>query len=312
MRLRTAWLVPTSLAFALTGALVVLAPACSSKSTATAPTSADAGADAPATDSAPADAAPPPADTAPAKDPLEGCTRDPGPGDAGFIPDGGPDDPVGDASFDLNAALAGFPAGTGVLKAVITTETGELASDGGLVRNGDGGLYTRKIVCTLDEAKAPISVANFVGLARGTRPSLDTTRTWRLAPFYDGLIWHRVVLGFVIQGGDLDGTGGGTPGFDIANENHANEPLGTLAMAAGAGPALPDGGPTFVPSGSQFYIVVGKGPAADYNVFGSCLDTDGVSLDPTADLIQHVAVNGLDAPKKRLHMWKIDIGRCPK
>lgn len=310
MRLRTAWLVPTSLAFALAGALVVLAPACSSKSTGTTPAD-DTGADTLKADSGRADTTPPPADTTPAKDPLEGCTRDPGPGDAGFIPDGGPDDPVGDASFDLDAALAGFPAGAGVLTAVITTETGETLGDGGLARNGDGGLLTRKIVCKLDEAKAPISVANFVGLARGTRPSQDNSGTWRLAPFYDGLTWHRVVLGFVIQGGDPLGSGGGGPGYDIANENHVKEPLGTLAMAAGSGPDLPDGGPTFVPSGSQFYIVVGSGPAANYNVFGSCLDTDGIALDPAADLIQQVEVNSSQKPRTRLHMWKIDIGRCP-
>jgi peptidyl-prolyl cis-trans isomerase A (cyclophilin A) len=311
MRLRTAWLLPTSLAFALGGALVVLAPACSSKSSAVAPAD-DTGADTLKADSGPADTTPPPADTTPAKDPLAGCTLDPGPGDAGFIPDGGPDDPVGDASFDLNAALAGFPAGTGVLTAVITTETGETLGDGGLAHNDDGGLLTRKIVCKLDEAKAPISVANFIGLARGTRPSQDASGNWRLAPFYDGLTWHRVVLGFVIQGGDPNGTGGGGPGYDVANENHVKEPLGTLAMAAGDGPPLPDGGPTFVPSGSQFYIVVGTGPAANYNVFGSCLDSDGFSLDPTADLIQQVDVNSSQRPRKSLHMRKIDIGRCPK
>ncbi len=310
MRHRSAWLVPTSLAFAFTGALVALAPACSSKSTATTPAD-DTGTDAALPDTGTADTTPPPADTTPAKDPLEGCTLDPGPGDAGFIPTDGGGDPVGDASFDLSAALAGFPAGTGVLTAVITTETGELGADGGVARSADGGLVTRKIVCKLDEKNAPISVANFVGLARGTRPSQDTSGNWRLARFYDGLTWHRVVLGFVIQGGDPLGNGGGGPGYDIPNEHHVKEPLGTLAMAAGNGAPLPDGGPTFVPSGSQFYVVVGGGPSADYNVFGSCLDADGVSLDPAADLIQQVDVNGSQRPKTKLHMWKIDIGRCP-
>lgn len=306
MRPRDALILPASL-LALLGGALLLAPACSSSS----------GGAAPAPDAAPdtaVDTAPKPdaaVDTTPAKDPLEGCTRDPGAGDAGFIPDGGSDDPVGDASFDLTAALAGFPAGAGVLTAVITTETGETLADGGLARTDDGGLVQRKIVCKLDEAKAPISVANFVGLARGTRPAQDATGAWKLSRFYDGLTWHRVIAGFVIQGGDPAGNGGGGPGYDIPNENHAPQITGTLAMAAGSNP-LADGGTEFVPSGSQFYIVVGAGPDADYNVFGTCLDPDGFSVDPTADQISQVSVGAGGKPRTKLHMWKIDIGRCPK
>ncbi len=308
MRSSLPLVLPAALCFA--GALLLIAPSCSQSSAGAPPAAADAYSDGP-NDSpiVPVDAA---RDTAPAKDPLEGCLRDPGPGDAGFVPDVGASDPVGDASFDLDAALAGFPSGGGVLTAVITTETGETLGDGGLARNPDGGLLTRKIVCTLDEANAPISVANFVGLARGTRPWQDPiTQAWKLGPFYDGLTWHRVVIGFVIQGGDPLGTGAGGPGYDLPNEHHAKELQGTLAMAAGTS-TVPDGGTVFTPSGSQFYIVVGSGPSADYNVFGSCLDTDGVSVDPTADLISQVDVNVAQRPRTRLHMWKVEIGRCPK
>jgi peptidyl-prolyl cis-trans isomerase A (cyclophilin A) len=310
MRLRDALLLPASTIGLLGGALFVLAPACSSSKgtpVGTDDAASEAG-DAGDGGDAKKDSAP---DTAPAKDPLEGCTRDPGAGDAGFLPDGGADDPVGDASFDLDAALSGFPAGAGVLTAVITTETGETLDDGGLARADDGGLVQRKIVCKLDEAKAPKTVANFIGLARGTRPAMDATGAWKLSRFYDGLTWHRVIAGFVIQGGDPAGDGSGGPGYDIPNENHVAEPTGTLAMAAGS-TTLADGGTEFTPSGSQIYIVVGAGPSADYNVFGSCVDTDGFSIDPTADLISQTKVGAGGKPRTKLHMWKVEIGRCPK
>src|SRR5258706_240158 len=77
------------------------------------------------------------------------------------------------------------------------------------------------IVCTLNELDAPVAVANFVGLARGARPYLDPkTNAWVAKPFYDGLIWHRVIPGFVIQGGDPLGDGTGGPGYDLPEENH--------------------------------------------------------------------------------------------
>lgn len=219
------------------------------------------------------------ADAAPevAVDPFVGCTKDPGPGDAGVpAPDGGGDDPVGGADkFGLAQALAGFPEGTGTLKAAITTQKGV-------------------IVCDLDETNAPITVANFVGLARGVRPFLDdATGTWTTRRFYDGLKWHRVIPDFVIQGGDPLGRGTGGPGYALPVENHVDEPTGTLAMAAST-----------EPSGSQFYIVVGKGPAPEYNVFGSC--TTDVAI-----AISEVERNKNDAPKVPVHMQRVDIARCP-
>ena len=226
----------------------------------------------------------PPKDTATAdvtpeapKDPLAGCTLDPGGGDAGVGPSDGGADPTGGADkFTLAMALAGFPDGSGVLKAKITTEMGA-------------------IVCELDDANAPVSVANFIGLARGTRPAQKTGTDWTYSHFYDGLKWHRVVDGFVIQGGDPAGTGAGGPGYDLPNEHQVTERLGTLAMAAAS-----------APSGSQFYIVIGAGPKANYNVFGTC-DTD------VASAIGGVPVNPAnDAPKTPIHMQKVEIARCPK
>ena len=210
----------------------------------------------------------------PSVDPLLGCTRDPGAPVVQVDPNATTDPAGGAAAFTLAKALDGFPAGAGKLTAGIHTESGG-------------------IKCTLDEAAAPISVANFIGLARGTRPYKDSTKKWKTGHFYDGLTWHRVIPGFVIQGGDPQGDGRGGPGYDLVNENHVDEPLGVLAMAAAT-----------APSGSQFYIVVGKGPKADYNVFGACATESAVA-------IAALPRDADDKPSTPVHMIKVEIGRCP-
>jgi peptidyl-prolyl cis-trans isomerase A (cyclophilin A) len=206
-------------------------------------------------------------------DPLMGCTHDPGAPTTTVDPNAATDPTGGPASFTLDKAMAGFPAATGKLTAGISTEMGPIR-------------------CELLETAAPLSVANFVGLARGTRP-YKVKGKWTTGHFYDGLVWHRVIPDFVIQGGDPLGTGTGGPGYDMTVENQVAEPLGTLAQAAAA-----------APSGSQFYIVVGTGPAPNYNVFGTCDTTAAIA-------IAAVARDGNDKPKTPVHMLKVAIGRCP-
>ena len=215
-----------------------------------------------------------PSDTStPAVDLLPGCTKDPGATARTFDPSSA-GDPIGGADeFTLAMALAGFPAGTGKLTAAIDTEKSVIR-------------------CELSEAVAPVSVANFVGLARGTRP-YKVKNKWQVGRFYDGLIWHRVIPNFVIQGGDPDGLGTGGPGYDLVNENHVDEPRGTLAMAASK-----------TPSGSQFYVVVGTGPSADYNVFGTCTTDAAVA-------IAAVPRDSDNAPNTPVHMLRVEIVRCP-
>jgi peptidyl-prolyl cis-trans isomerase A (cyclophilin A) len=244
--------------------------ACSSTSTAEAPSVlADAAADAEPSDAS-VDATLP----TPPPDPLlPGCTLDPGPGTVTVDAASKTDPTGGAAKFTLTQALAGFPAAPGNLTALIRTELGAIR-------------------CQLAEAVAPVSVANFVGLARGTRPY--KAGTWKVGRFYDGLVWHRVLPDFVIQGGDPLGKGTGGPGYDLIDENHVDEPLGTLAMAAAA-----------KPSGSQFYVVVGTGPAADYNVFGTC--TTDVAI-----AIANVPRDAVDHPITPVHIQRIDIARCPE
>jgi peptidyl-prolyl cis-trans isomerase A (cyclophilin A) len=212
--------------------------------------------------------------TAPTEpDPLAACTKDPGATPPVFDP-ASPTDPIGGADkFTLAMALAGFPDAPGKLTARIRTEK-------------------NSIVCTFDDVAAPISVANFIGLARGTRPYKITAK-WQVGRFFDGLVFHRVIPDFVIQGGDPDGVGTGGPGYDLVKENQVAEPLGTLAMAASK-----------KVSGSQFYVVVGQGPQPNYNVFGTC--TTDVAI-----AIAAVPRDEADMPKNPVHMLSVDIARCP-
>ena len=123
----------------------------------------------------------------------------------------------------------------------------------------------------LNEKEAPVTVANFAGLASGsvewTHPkSGQKQRT----PYYDGIIFHRVIDNFMIQGGDPTGTGTGGPGFTIKDEFNAlkHDKAGVLAMARTPRPNS---------AGSQFYITVTATPFLDgqqppYVVFGQVIE----------------------------------------
>jgi len=147
------------------------------------------------------------------------------------------------------------PAATGNPTAVIETSVGNLS-------------------CTLFPDKAPIGVANFIGLATGTKD-------WKTAkgvtkhgvPLYDGTIFHRVIPGFMIQGGDPAGTGSGPDPVDkFKNEVSSDLPFdrpGRLAYA-NAGPNT---------NGSQFFITEVATPHLNgkYTLFGQC-DEASVAL----------------------------------
>jgi peptidyl-prolyl cis-trans isomerase A (cyclophilin A) len=122
---------------------------------------------------------------------------------------------------------------------------------------------------------APKTVANFLGLAEGSTPYKDPrTGAQGSGPYYDGVIFHRVIPNFMIQGGDPTGTGTGGPGYNFDDEPHPeltfNRPY-LLAMA-NAG-KRPDGSGT---NGSQFFITVSPTPHLNFKhtIFGEVVDDE--------------------------------------
>jgi peptidyl-prolyl cis-trans isomerase A (cyclophilin A) len=132
--------------------------------------------------------------------------------------------------------------------------------------------------CELFPDQAPLTVKNFIGLAKGTKPWKDGTgKQVTNKPLYNGVIFHRTIPGFMIQGGDPTGTGAGDVGFEFANEVHPDllfDRPGRLAMA-NRGPDT---------NSSQFFIT--EVPVAylngGYTIFGQCDDA-------TVDLVKKVA-----------------------
>ena len=124
----------------------------------------------------------------------------------------------------------------------------------------------------LFEKDAPKTVANFVGLAEGTKEWTDPKSGTKMKkPFYDGLIFHRVIADFMIQGGDPLGTGTGDPGYKFADEFGSGRKIdkaGVLAMA-NAGPNT---------NGSQFFITLAPQPhlTGKHTVFGEV--TQGMNV----------------------------------
>ncbi len=161
-----------------------------------------------------------------------------------------PDDPI-KGQFPLADATKGL-AGKGKLSAVIDTDQGSLT-------------------CELFDDKAPITVANFVGLARGLRPWKDPNGKWVKKPAYDNTTFLRIIKGFMIQGGDPKGTGTGEPGYVIPDEiweGAVHDRPGLLCMA--------NRGPNT--NGQQFFITDASAPHLDnnYTIFGECSPVDVV------------------------------------
>jgi peptidyl-prolyl cis-trans isomerase A (cyclophilin A) len=143
------------------------------------------------------------------------------------------------------------------------------------------------IECQLFEKEAPVTIANFVGLATGTKEFKDLkTGQMKKGNFYDGLIFHRVIPNFMIQGGDPLGVGTGGPGYQFQDEivpSLVFDKPGKLAMA-NAGPGT---------NGSQFFITVAPTPWLNghHTIFGQV--TKGQDI---ADAISKAARDGSDRP----------------
>lgn len=180
-------------------------------------------------------------------------------------------DPYG-GRFPLEEALAGLPA-EGSLHAVLVTDEGE-------------------IDCTLDPGHAPLSVASFVGLARGLRPWLGADGQWRTEPYYVELAWHRAEDGQFVQTGRRDGRD--TGGFVLQDEVSYGDSFdrgGVLAMANTGEPH----------TGSvEFFVTTGPAPHLEgaHTILGQC---DG---EAAARRVERRVVRG-EAPR----LLRIDVTR---
>jgi peptidyl-prolyl cis-trans isomerase A (cyclophilin A) len=149
---------------------------------------------------------------------------------------------------------------------------------------------------------APKTVANFTELAEGKREWADPRSGEKTtAPLYDGTTFHRVISGFMIQGGDPLGTGTGGPGYRFADEFHPELQFDRpyLLAMANAGPAT---------NGSQFFITVGPTPHLNrkHTIFGEV--ADGPSRE-VVDQITRTQTGRMDRPVDDVVIESVEIER---
>lgn len=153
------------------------------------------------------------------------------------------------------------------------------------------------IVAELYFEETPVTVASFVSLAEGTSKMADST--YKGKKYYDGLIFHRVIDGFMIQGGDPTGTGSGGPGYKFPDEfvdTLSHDSKGVLSMA-NAGPGT---------NGSQFFITLAPVPQLDsrHTIFGKVVKGQDV-----VDSIGKTETGPRDRPVKDIVINEVNIIR---
>ena len=152
--------------------------------------------------------------------------------------------------------------------------------------------------------QAPKTVANFVELAEGTREWTDPrSGTKTKEPLYNGTIFHRVISGFMIQGGDPLGTGTGGPGYRFNDEIHPELAFTRpyLLAMANAGPGT---------NGSQFFITVAPTQwlTGKHTIFGEVADADSRAV---VDRIAGTKTGAQDRPVDDVVIQKVTIERVP-
>ena len=156
------------------------------------------------------------------------------------------------------------------------------------------------MVVRLHEDKAPKTVANFVGLATGTKEWIDPKTGEKVKrPLYNGTIFHRVIPGFMIQGGDPLGNGTGGPGYRFEDEFHPDlrHTKGGILSMANAGPNT---------NGSQFFITLAPTLHLDnrHSVFGELVKGQEVVI-----AIGNVPRGSNDRPSKEVVLKEVVISR---
>jgi peptidyl-prolyl cis-trans isomerase A (cyclophilin A) len=161
------------------------------------------------------------------------------------------------------------------------------------------------MTCTLFPDKAPIGVQNFIGLATGTKDWKNPVSgaTKHGVPLYDGTIFHRVIPGFMIQGGDPKGDGTGDPGYKFKNEVSSDltfDKPGRLAYA-NAGPDT---------NGSQFFITEVATPHlnGNYTIFGQCDDATVALVKEIAHMATDPSNDRPFRPVKIIHIKIVRAG----
>lgn len=150
-----------------------------------------------------------------------------------------------------------------------------------------------ELIIQFFDQDAPVTVANFVGLAQGT---IENKAKAKGVPYYDGIVFHRVIKNFMIQGGDPQGTGMGDPGykFDDEKNNLKHEGKGYLSMA--------NSGPNT--NGSQFFITEVPTPWLDgrHTIFGKVIKGEDV-----IDAIANSETGAQDIPKEEIKIVKVTV-----
>src|ERR1700723_299951 len=156
------------------------------------------------------------------------------------------------------------------------------------------------IVCRLFEKETPKTVENFIGLAEGTKEFKDPISGKKeKRPYYDGLVFHRVIPQFMIQGGCPQGDGRGGAGYQFADEfppSLRHSKAGKLSMA-NAGPNT---------NGSQFFITVAATPWLDnkHTIFGSIVEGQDI-----ATIISELPRDSSNRPRTPFTLKRVRIER---
>jgi peptidyl-prolyl cis-trans isomerase A (cyclophilin A) len=175
-------------------------------------------------------------------------------------------------------------SGSGALRATIKTSMGDFN-------------------CELYEKQTPMTVANFVGLARGLKPwRHPRTGAVEKKPYFDGIVFHRVIPDFMVQTGDPLGMGVGGPGYDFDNEivPALKHDSGGILSMANRGPGT---------NGSQFFITEKATPWLDgkHTVFGKCKEVELVKRMTRVD--KDPADRSGSKPKEPITINTIEISR---